>query len=328
MPLTAWVVGLHAELLYDARMNQDLFGGSDRLALMQTFVRIVEAGSLSAAADQLGTTQPTVSRRLQALERALGLRLLQRSTHEMTLTADGERCLGHARALLATWAGLEEDMQEAQVAPQGTLRVLVPHAFGQDQLVGPLVALLQRYPGLSVEWLLQDRWPDFASENLDCAVHVGQVSDPGVVARHVAEVPRIVVAAPGVAAQLPASAEVEALRSLPWLALRTYYRDEVVLTGRDGAHCRFAVRPRMSTDSLHALRNAALAGLGAAIMSAWLVRDDLATGRLVQLMPAWQAPSLPVYLVYPQARFYPARLRLFLQAMRAAMPDVAGMLAR
>src|SRR5690606_23978067 len=135
-------------------------------------------------------------------------------------------------------------------------------------------------------------------------------------------------AAPGVAAQLPASAQVEALRLLPWLALRTYYRDEVVLTGREGTHCRFAVRPRMSTDSLHALRNAALAGLGAAIMSAWLVRDDLATGRLVQLMPAWQAPSLPVYLVYPQARFYPARLRLFLQAMRAAMPDVAGMLAR
>src|SRR5690606_16728275 len=216
-------------------------------------VRIVEAGSLSAAAAQLGTTQPTVSRRLQALERALGLRLLQRSTHEMTLTADGERCLGHARALLAAWAGLEEDMQEAHVAPQGTLRVLVPHAFGQDQLVGPLVALLRQSPGLSVEWLLQDRWPDFASENLDCAVHVGQVSDPGVVARHVAEVPRIVVAAPGVAAQMPASADVAALRSLPWLALRTYYRDEVMLTGADGAHCRFPVRPRLSTDSLHAL---------------------------------------------------------------------------
>lgn len=324
----AVVVGQYAELLYAVRMKQDLSGGSDRLALMQTFVRIVEAGSLSAAAEQLGTTQPTVSRRLQALERALGLRLLQRSTHEMTLTADGERCLGHARALLASWAGLEEDMQEAHVAPQGTLRVLVPHAFGQDQLVRPLAAFLQRYPGLSVEWLLQDRWPDFASENLDCAVHVGPVSAPGVVARHVAEVPRIVVAAPAVAAGLPATADVDGLGALPWLALRTYYRDEVALAGPGGAQCTFPIRPRMSTDSLHALRTATLAGLGAAVMSAWLVSEDVAAGRLVHLMPQWRAPSLPVYLVYPQARFYPARLRLFLEAMRDAMPDVTGMLAR
>ena len=85
--------------------------GADRIELMQTFVRIVEAGSLSAAAKQLGTSQPTVSRRLQALERSLGIKLLQRSTHVMKLTEDGERCFAHAKALLDDWRAMEDDLR-------------------------------------------------------------------------------------------------------------------------------------------------------------------------------------------------------------------------
>jgi DNA-binding transcriptional LysR family regulator len=96
----------------------------DRLELMQTFVRIVEAGSLSAAAAQMGSTQPTISRRLQWLEKMLGLRLLQRSTHAMRLTEDGERCYAHARALLENWAAVEADLRGAQDQPRGQLRVL------------------------------------------------------------------------------------------------------------------------------------------------------------------------------------------------------------
>ena len=113
----------------------------DRMALMQTFVRIVEAGSLSAAAAQLGTTQPTVSRRLQALERSLGLPLLQRSTHRMKLTEDGERCFERAKELLANLEAFDADMRGTGDQPEGTLRVVVPHAFGQQQLVGPLQTL-------------------------------------------------------------------------------------------------------------------------------------------------------------------------------------------
>ena len=104
---------------------------TDRFELMETFVRIVDAGTLSAAAAQLGTTQPTVSRRLQALERSLGVRLLRRSTHSMTLTEDGQRCLERARELLASWHAFEADLRGAGDEPEGTLRVIAPHAFGQ-----------------------------------------------------------------------------------------------------------------------------------------------------------------------------------------------------
>src|SRR5688572_3703694 len=99
-------------------------GTTDRIALMQTFVRIVEAGSLSAAAAQLGSTQPTVSRRLQALERSLGVRLLRRSTHAMKLTEDGERCFERAKELLANWEAFEAELRGAGDEPEGSLRVI------------------------------------------------------------------------------------------------------------------------------------------------------------------------------------------------------------
>ena len=165
------VVAWCADLLYILRMSKtvilsptgqptkpapsmQLSGVGDRLELMQTFVRIVEAGNLSAAAVLLGTTQPTVSRRLQSLEKALGLRLLQRSTHTMRLTQDGERCYARAKELLASWAAFESDLRGASDEPEGMLRVVAPHAFGQERLVRPLTAYLQRYPRMRVEWLL------------------------------------------------------------------------------------------------------------------------------------------------------------------------------
>jgi DNA-binding transcriptional LysR family regulator len=291
---------------------------ADRFELMETFVRIVDAGNLSAAATQLGTTQPTVSRRLQALERSLGVKLLRRSTHTMTLTEDGQRCLERARELLANWHAFEADLRGAGDEPEGTLRVIAPHAFGQQQLVAPLAEYLARYPRVNVEWLLHDRRPDFIAEGIDCAIQVGEIDDQSVVAIRLAEVPRIVVAAPALAAGLPKTQAPDDLARLPWLAMRPYYRTEVALSAiADGAAARFSIAPRMSTDSLYALRTAALMGAGAAIASAWLVGEDIAQGRLVHLAPDWRAAPLPVWLVYPQARFYPARLRRFLEVMRA-----------
>ena len=290
---------------------------ADRFELMETFVRIVDAGSLSAAAAQLGPTQPTVSRRLQALERSLGVRLLRRSTHSMTLTEDGQRCLERARELLASWHAFEADLRGAGDEPEGTLRVIAPHAFGQQQLVTPLAEYLARYPKVNVEWLLHDRRPDFVTEGIDCAIQVGAVDDQAVVAIRIAEVPRIVVGAPSLVATLPPRQSLDDLARLPWLAMRPYYRTEVALTSLEGGgDARFPIVPRMSTDSLYALRTAALMGVGAAIASAWLVADDIAQGRLLHLAPQWRAAPLPVWLVYPQARFYPARLRRFLDVIR------------
>lgn len=296
--------------------------GIDRIALMQTFVRIVEAGSLSAAAARLNTTQPTISRRLQSLERLLGLKLVQRTTHVMKLTDEGERCFAHAKTLLESWQNIEDDLRGATEQPRGLLRVLVPHAFGQDQMIAPLQDYLTRFPAMTVEWMLSDRRPDFIAEGIDCAVHVGPVTDPAVVALLVAEIPRIVVASPAMDADQ--HAHPSALAALPWIALSTFYRQEVVLENRQGETARIGIRPRLFTDSLYALRNSMLKGMGIGIASAWAVQEDLAKGDLVQLCPAWHAAPLPVYLVYPYAQFYPAKLRQFLALMREVLPDMGG----
>jgi DNA-binding transcriptional LysR family regulator len=173
--------------------------------------------------------------------------------------------------------------------------------------------------------LLHDGTPDFVASGIDCAIHVGRVDDPALVAIKLSEVPRIVVAAPALAHPLPAN-DVQALASLPWLALRTFYLNEVALQHNTRSEsCQFAIRPRVSTDSLFALRSAALHGLGACLTSAWVVADDVASGRLTHLVPEWHAAPLEVHLVYPYARFYPAKLRHFAQVLRAHLPAGMGL---
>lgn len=306
-------------------MNTPLTSGIDRIDLMQTFIRIVESGSLSAAAVQLSTSQPTVSRRLQSLERLLGAKLILRTTHAMKLTDDGERCYQQAKLLLDQWSALEDQLRGAGDEPVGTLRVRAPHAFGQDQMIEPLTRYLQRYPNVTVDWMLNDRTPDFLSEDIDCAIQVGNAADPSMVAILLAEVPRIVVATPQLLQQHPVT-QVNELGQLPWVAFSTYYRNEVTLRhDSDDRTESCAISPRMATDSLYAIRKAALSGLGAAIVSAWVVKDDIKERRLQRVLPGWNALPLPVYLVYPYATYYPARLRKFFDVMRSVMPELAEM---
>lgn len=174
--------------------------------------------------------------------------------------------------------------------------------------------------------MLNDKSPDFISDNIDCALHVGPDIDPSVIAVELAEVPRIVVASPELLARHPPVEDIDSLAALPWVALSTFYRREVTLHHiGSGERQAFTVLPRLSSDSLYAIRRTILNGLGVGMISAWAVEEDLREGRLVQLLPQWQAPALPVYLLYPWARYYPARLRRFLELMKAVMPELAGM---
>lgn len=298
----------------------------DRVELMRTFVRIVEAGSLSAAARQLNTTQATISRRLQSLEAMLGVKLVLRTTHAMKLTDDGERGYQHAKHIIDAWLALEDGLNVTEDEPVGMLRVRAPHAFGQQQLLTPLLRFLARYPNLSVEWMLNDKTVDFLSDNIDCAVRVGAEVDPATVSVLLAEVPRSVVAAPALLAQFDTIAVPEQLSSLPWIAVNTFYLHNVSLTHQYRREpVTFPITPRLSTDSIYVARNAALAGLGVVVVSSWTVTEDIAQGRLVELVPDWQAAPLPVHLVYPWARYYPTRLRKFLELMKKVMPELAGM---
>ncbi|WP_237719762.1 LysR family transcriptional regulator [Herbaspirillum sp. CF444] len=284
---------------------------------------------MSAAAAQLGTTQPTISRRLQLLERSMGLRLLQRSTHAMKLTEDGERCYERALNLLAEWESFEFDLRGANVEAGGSLRVVVPNAFGQGQLIGPLAEFMRRHPGITVEWLLYDRIADFIAHGIDCAIQVGEVTDPSVVAIRLAEVPRMLAIAPSLLARHTMPAHPRDLATMPWLAIPQFYRRDITLRNVvTGEVAEVTFQPRLSSDSLYALTNAAVEGVGLILGSAWLLQEHMENGRLLPLLPEWEAAPLPVSIIYPYARFYPARLRYFIETMREAMPAAVGSAAR
>lgn len=297
----------------------------DRLELLKTFARIIEAGSLSAAARQLNTTQATVSRRLASLENILSVKLLLRNTHSLKLTEDGERCYQQGRILLEQWLCLEDQLKTIRHEPIGLLRVRAPHAFGQAQLLSSIFGFLQQYPQVNIEWLLSDEMPNFLADQVDCALHVGNQLDPNSVAVALAQVPRIVVASPKLLANTDNFA---ALEQLPWLAINAFYTYNIRLTHtQTGKVQSFAIKPRLFTDNLFVLKNAVMAGVGVAVVSSWLVADEIQTGQLIQLAPEWEAPALPVHLVYPYANYYPERLLAFSTLMKQIVPKINGMRA-
>lgn len=261
-----------------------------------------------------------------SLETLLGVRLLLRTTHAMKLTDDGERCYQHARRVIDSWLALEDEVGQSEDEPVGVLRVRAPHAFGQEQLLTPLTHFLERYPQLSVEWMLNDERVDFMSDNIDCAIRVGAEIDPATVSVQLAEVPRCIVASPALLERYPAVHAPTDLTALPWIAINTFYRHQIELFHDTISEpVRVAISPRLSTDSLYVARNTTLTGLGVSVVSSWAVAEDIASGRLTRLLPEWQPAALPVHLVYPWSRYYPARLRRFLEMMREVMPEIVGM---
>jgi DNA-binding transcriptional LysR family regulator len=222
---------------------------------------------------------------LQSLETMLGVRLLLRTTHTTRLTDDGERCYQHARRVIDSWLALEDEVGQTEDEPVGVLRVRAPHAFGQDQLLKPVTEFLQRYPQLSIEWMLNDRSADFLGDNLDCAIRVGVEVDPATVSVLLAEVPRSVVASPALLARFPA-VNAGGFAAVSWIAISSFYQRHVELFhDASSATARIAITPRLSTDSLYVARNTALTGLGVAVVSSWTVQEDIREGRLVHLLP-------------------------------------------
>ncbi|MEM8853702.1 MAG: LysR family transcriptional regulator [Pseudomonadota bacterium] len=283
----------------------------DRLSLLETFVRIAERGSLSAAARDLDTSQPSVSRQLAALEARMGVVLARRTTHDLTLTPDGKALLADARRLLAEWEALE-DRHAGKEEVRGTVRVIAPVALGQGLLVTPVAAFLKAHPHTRLSWRLTDETIRFAEEGCDAWIKVGPVPDDTLVVRELGRVERIVVATP------PCLADGDGdLAELPWLTLGPFEGNRIELFDPSGDLRAVKVAPRMASDNILALREAVLAGLGAAIMPRWFVADDLAAGRLVNVAPALKAAHLAVNLALASGTQRPARVERFAEILDA-----------
>ncbi len=300
----------------------------DRITLLETFVRIADAGSISAAARDLGLSQPSASRQLAELESRLKAQLVRRTTHSLALTDAGVELLADARQLIDGWEALEEKHLAGDSRIGGRLKVVAPIALGQSHLARIAWRFQQDHPGVAISWQLEDRPIRFAEVGCDCWVKVGPVPDETLVVRSLGTVERLLVAAPSLVEEhgrprIPKSAE-----RMPLAALGPFEGGSIPLTHRNGREATLRPDVQTQTNNIFALKEAALMGLGVAVLPRWFVATELGKGTLVDLLPAWRAPSLDIHMAYLPGRHQTLRLRTFLATLQKEVPCIDGIEAR
>jgi DNA-binding transcriptional LysR family regulator len=286
----------------------------DDLTLLRDFVQIVESGSISAAARTLKVPQPSLSRHLRALEESCGAALLRRDTHGMCLTEAGHRLLADARVMLALADEAAQRLHAEQAALHGHLRLFATIDFGQFTVSRLISRFVQAHPGVTAELGYTNRPSTMIQEGYDAGVVVGELTDDSVVARPAGKVVRYLVAAPQLLARQAKAQTPEDLRGWPWLALAGAQfggSTSVTLTAPKSAAQTIAIAPVLVSEGVTSLREAARAGIGVVVLPDWLAREDLVAGRLVRVLPQWNALELPVHVIYPGQRHLPARVRAF-----------------
>ncbi|UGB36825.1 LysR family transcriptional regulator [Frateuria soli] len=281
----------------------------NKLAGMEMFVRVVDSGSFAAAADASGVSATMVAKHVAAIEQRLGARLLHRTTRRQQLSDVGRLYYERCKLALAEVALAEASAVELQAAPKGRLRMVAPVGFG-SHMVPALAEYMARHPEVSVELTLDNRPPNLADGGFELGILVGDVTEPGVVARPLRHYRRILAASPGYLARHGHPARPHDLAGHECLGLSYWRRSDVWrLVGPDGATSTVTVRGRFTANQGNALRIAALSGIGIALQPEPLLADDLAAGRLVRVLPGWSLTPSPMHLIYAQDRRPTAKLR-------------------
>lgn len=289
---------------------------------LKAFLSIVDLGSFSAAARASGVPKSTLSKRIQQLEEDLQTRLLERTTRKSRLTPDGLALLDRARRLVEEADALARDFRDGDSIPRGRLRIAVPMLFG-EAFMGRLAARYRRlWPDVQLDIVFTNRRVDLIEEDFDCAIRVGELADSSLIARAFARAETVPAAAPALLAGGNRPDSIGALRDMPKIAFASNRRIQHWQLS-DGETVE-AVDPggMLVLGSITAVRQAAVEGAGVASLPSFLIKDDLAEGRLVQLLPDWRNPQTTLHLVYPSRRHLSARIRAFHDLLRETFPDM------
>lgn len=296
----------------------------DRLDMMETFVRIARTGSLTRAADQLGMSRALVSKHLQRLEAHLGVRLFNRTTRRVALTEIGEDYLAFCNRILAEIGEEERALAYLQSHPRGSLTIHAPMGYGNLQLA-PLVAeFMKTYPEIKVTVVLSDASVtavDLIDRGFDIAVRTGPLEDMNLTARRIGFVRWVLCASPAYLARHAAPDRPQDLAAHDCLVHRKISADGIWHFGEDGEEEAVKVTGSLVTNSVVLLRASVLAGVGVAILPQYCVADDLAAGRLVELLPHRPPRRRPVHLLFAHARYTPRKVRAFVDFLGAHAPD-------
>jgi DNA-binding transcriptional LysR family regulator len=289
----------------------------DRLQAMRTLVAVVENGSLSAAASNLGVSLPTVSRTLAALERELGTRLVARTTRGLTETDGGRLYYDRCRGILEELRLADAAVQSHSKVPAGELRVTAPVTFGRRHVASYVAPFLEKYPRLSVYLLLTDRYESLVEQRLDLAIRVAALPDRNLTATRMGYIQRAVVGSPHYFETHPPPVHPRELGRHECLHFTHYLRADEWTFQEQGHEIAVRVRGRLRANNQEALVDAALAGAGLAVLPMWLVRDELETGRLQRVLAEFERPRTPVHAVLPTKGAPPNKVRAFVDFLSA-----------
>ena len=295
----------------------------DRIELLQVFVRVAETGSFTRAADRLGLPRASVTTAVQQLETRLGTRLLHRTTRRVGLTPDGEATLERARALVADMDDMEQQFLPARGQVSGRLKVDVPSRIARLLIAPALPDFFERHPAIELELGSTDRAVDLVLEGIDCALRVGPLTSSSLVARPLGHFALINCASPAylerhgtprTPADLPEHLAVNYAsptsgRAAPWEWLS------------DGEIATLRMRSQVAANNAETYIACALAGLGLIQIPAYDVREHLAAGELVEVLPDARAEPLPVQLVYPHRRNLSRRMQAFAGWLETVLAD-------
>lgn len=279
---------------------------------MALFARVVEAGGFSAAARELGLSKGSVSKRVAGLEDRLGVRLLNRTTRRLSLSEAGEAFYAGCRRMVSEAEAAERAVTHLAAAPRGTLRVNAPMSFGQMHLAPALSAFLERYPEVAVDLTLDDREVNLVQDGFDVGVRIKTLRDSSLVARRLAPSRALISAAPSYLAAHGAPARPEDLTRHACL-LYSYQPEPGVWTlRRPDAERRVRVSGRLRANNGEALREAAVAGFGLALLPSFLIGEEVRAGRLTPVLRDWAVgPQVAIHAIYPAGRNLSPKVRVF-----------------
>ncbi|WP_077000096.1 LysR family transcriptional regulator [Variovorax sp. KK3] len=299
----------------------------DRFDAMLAFARVVEAGSFTKAAETLQMSKTSVTQLVQQLEARLRVKLLNRTTRKVNVTADGAAYYERVLRLLADMDDAETSLSGASASPRGRLRVDVPSPLARMILVPALPAFHAQYPDIQLDMGVSDRMVDLIGDHVDCVLRGGELADQSLMARRVADLQLGVFASPSYLAQAgtprhPRELEDSHHRVVGFMRLSDD-RVSPYAMRRDGESIRVQGRYVLAVDDGNAYLAAGLAGLGVLWLPQYMAKAHVASGELVPLFESWQLDPMPLYLAYPPNRHVSAKLRVFIDWVAELMAQHA-----
>jgi DNA-binding transcriptional LysR family regulator len=289
----------------------------DLLAAMRVFVRVVERGSMSAAARDLGMGQPAVSERIERLEHELGVRLLLRNTRVTTCTDHGAVFYTRSKAVIDAAEDARASVLENEQAVRGVLRIAAPQSLGEVLLPEILGRLRERFPQLRIDLILNDRVVDPVTEGVDISLRLGSPGNGNFVAQRLGDLRRVLVASPAYLAEYGPIAAPQDLARHPFVHVKGLFGDgQLRLIDAQQRHVHAPVTPAMSATHWRPVYQWLISGAGIGVLQEPACADALADGKLVRLLPAYSVPGFELHALFPSVRPIPARTRAVLSLLR------------